>query len=195
MYHKLEIIKKLNNYRKMYEKCLSCKSNEILSLKSFETPDFKNFFDIKEYRQSRLKTYQNIQNRIENRINNLIKELKHNKMKVEQYKKTVEFLNQFNTDIDLVYVYENGVSFEEYQQRICDYINEEEIIYHSKAMEYLREYDNSLFESLSIASELCYDVEDLNSELLATLLYQQNLHIEWYEISQEIEQHFEENNY
>ena len=110
-------------------------------------------------------------------------------------KNVIEFLNGFNTDLDLAYLYENGLSFDEYEQRIVDSINEEEIIYYHKAIDYLKENDNSLFESLSIAAEYGYNVESLNSELLATLLYQQNLHIEWSEISQEIEEHFKENNY
>ena len=111
------------------------------------------------------------------------------------HKKTVQFLNQFDTDLDLVYQYENGISFDEYEQRVLNSINYEEIIYYHKAIDYLKENDSSLFESLSIASDYGYDVESLNSELLATLLHQQNLRNEWSEISQEIEEHFEENNY
>tara|TARA_R110002020_G_C16088458_1_gene757683 strand:+ start:165 stop:518 length:354 start_codon:yes stop_codon:yes gene_type:complete len=117
-------------------------------------------------------------------------------MKAEQYKKTVQFLNQFDTDLDLVYQYENGISFDEYEQRIVDSINESEIIYYHKAIDYLKENDSSLFESLSIADELGYNVRNLNSELLATLLYQQNLLLQWLEdLRNEIEEHFEENNY
>tara|TARA_R110002050_G_scaffold238573_1_gene374646 strand:- start:392 stop:730 length:339 start_codon:yes stop_codon:yes gene_type:complete len=110
-------------------------------------------------------------------------------------KNIIEFLNGFDTDLDLSYQYENGLSFDEYEQRIVDSINEEEIIYYHKAIDYLKENDNNLFESLSIANELGYNVINLNSELLATLLYQQNLHLHWNEdIRNEIEQYFEDNN-
>ena len=96
-------------------------------------------------------------------------------------KNAIEFLNGFDTDLDLAYQYENGLSFDEYEQRIVDLINESEIIYYHKAIDYLKENDSSLFESLSIADELGYNVRNLNSELLATLLYQQNLLLQWLE--------------
>ena len=44
-----------------------------------------------------------------------------------------------------------------------------EIIYYSRAMTYLSENDFSLSESIDIAVELGYSLEDINSELLATL--------------------------
>jgi intracellular sulfur oxidation DsrE/DsrF family protein len=44
-----------------------------------------------------------------------------------------------------------------------------DIIYYSKAMEYLRENDNSLRESLEIASEYGFELENINSETLASL--------------------------
>ena len=67
---------------------------------------------------------------------------------------------------------------------------QEDIIYYYKAMKYLSREDSSLTQSLEIAHELGYTTENLNSELLATLLYQQNLTNQWYEISEEIEQIF-----
>lgn len=44
-----------------------------------------------------------------------------------------------------------------------------EIIYYSRAMDYLSENDFSLSESIDIAVELGYSLEDINSELLASL--------------------------
>tara|TARA_R100000951_G_scaffold102553_4_gene94703 strand:- start:181 stop:594 length:414 start_codon:yes stop_codon:yes gene_type:complete len=44
-----------------------------------------------------------------------------------------------------------------------------EIIYYYKAIEYLKENDFSLCESLEIANEYGYTIENINSELLATL--------------------------
>jgi hypothetical protein len=45
-----------------------------------------------------------------------------------------------------------------------------EIIYYRDAMEYLMERDTSLRESLEIAHEYGYTTDNLNSELLASLL-------------------------
>jgi hypothetical protein len=44
-----------------------------------------------------------------------------------------------------------------------------DIIYYYKAMEYLAENDNSLSESIDIAVEYGYSLENINSELLASL--------------------------
>ena len=46
---------------------------------------------------------------------------------------------------------------------------DEEIIYYHKAMKYLSEHDNSLYESIDIACEMGYDLKNLNSETLASL--------------------------
>jgi hypothetical protein len=46
---------------------------------------------------------------------------------------------------------------------------QEEIIYYHKAMEYLKEHDTSLNESLELAAEMAFNVENLNSETLASL--------------------------
>ncbi|QDP51043.1 MAG: hypothetical protein Unbinned6004contig1002_29 [Prokaryotic dsDNA virus sp.] len=45
-----------------------------------------------------------------------------------------------------------------------------EIIYYARAMEYLQINDTSLSDSLTIAGEMGYRAEDLNSEILASLL-------------------------
>ena len=45
-----------------------------------------------------------------------------------------------------------------------------EIIYYSKAMEYLKEHDTSLTDSLTLAGDMGYRSEDLSSEILASLL-------------------------
>ena len=44
-----------------------------------------------------------------------------------------------------------------------------EVIYYAKAMEYLKEHDTSLSESIEIATEYGYTLENINSELLASL--------------------------
>ena len=103
-------------------------------------------------------------------------------------------LTEFNAfPIYLDDLYQDG----DYFQNFCDKLNDEifclEMIYYSNAIEYLKENDNSLFESLQIASEYCYDVSDLNSEVLATLLYQKRTTDLYYEnISDKVEELFEQ---
>tara|TARA_R100001015_G_C4606464_1_gene161543 strand:- start:763 stop:1170 length:408 start_codon:yes stop_codon:yes gene_type:complete len=62
--------------------------------------------------------------------------------------------------------YDSGEIYEELRDQ--NYFDVE-IIYYSKAMEYLKENDFSLSESLEIAAEFGYNTENLNSELLASL--------------------------
>lgn len=98
-----------------------------------------------------------------------------------------------------------GTSFEDYSTNCEDFdnaeetieylqerITEEEIIYYSNAIKYLQENDASLRQSLDIASELCYTAKSLNSELLATLLLQQNMQEELSNLTSDIEDIFEE---
>ncbi len=103
-----------------------------------------------------------------------------------------EYLSEIETEIDLLNCYDEDMSFSEFEQSVMDSIDDDEIIYYSKAMDYLMEHDSSLTESLSLAYDTGYDVSNINSELLATLLYQENLRNEWYELSEEIEEYFEE---
>ena len=49
-----------------------------------------------------------------------------------------------------------------------------EIIYYSNAMEYLTRNDTSLRESIEIAVDYGYELKNINSELLASLLASQN---------------------
>ena len=103
-------------------------------------------------------------------------------------------LTEFNAfPIDLGDLYQDGDNF----QNFCDKLNDEifclEMIYYSTAIEYLKNNDNSLCESLEVASEYCYDVSDLNSEVLATLLYQKRTTDLYYEnISDKVEELFEQ---
>eukprot|EP00919_Chromeraceae_sp_WS-2016_P053284 GHVR01126539.1.p2 GENE.GHVR01126539.1~~GHVR01126539.1.p2 ORF type:complete len:125 (+),score=21.64 GHVR01126539.1:576-950(+) len=104
-----------------------------------------------------------------------------------------EFLGTLTTELDLQYNYQDGMTFGEFEEAIDTYIRESsDIIYYSKAMEFLKEHDPSLQESLGLASGLGYDPSDLNSETLATLLTQQKLFEDWSELSSEIEEYFDE---
>jgi len=64
---------------------------------------------------------------------------------------------------------------------------DQEVIYYSNAMEYLKENDSSLRESLALAHELGYTADKINSELLASLLKTQNCRNEWNEFTSELE--------
>ena len=99
-----------------------------------------------------------------------------------------ELVKDNNLDIDMDYIYDKNKDFDQLNEDVIQYIHESEIIYYSKAMSYLSDNDNSLYESLEIAKEYGYTIENLNSELLATLLYQQNFTNEWYNISEQVQQ-------
>ena len=64
--------------------------------------------------------------------------------------------------------------FDSYDSAI-EYCYEQEIIYYSKAMNYLIENDPSLRDSLGIAEEYGSSLESLSSETLATIHYQDTL--------------------
>jgi len=98
--------------------------------------------------------------------------------------------NQF--DIDLSNLYYNEDTFNDFCDKVNDAIMHEEVIYYYEAIKYLMREDASLGQSLDIASEYGYTTEQLNSELLATLLYQQKLTEQWYEMETEIKEIFNE---
>jgi hypothetical protein len=93
-------------------------------------------------------------------------------------------------DIDLAYLYCEDDDFDEFNDKVLESISCEDIIYYSKAIKYLAMEDASLADSLYIASEHGYTTEQLNSELLATLLYQRKLTEQWCEISEQVEELF-----
>ncbi len=74
---------------------------------------------------------------------------------------------------------------------IQEQITEHEVIYYGVAMEYLSEHDSSLKESMGLAHDMGYSCQDVNSELLATLLQQQNLTEELNNLATELEECFE----
>ena len=66
-----------------------------------------------------------------------------------------------------------------------------EVIYYSNAIKYLQENDPSLDESLEIAAGYGYELKNLNSEILASLLKSQNVRDEFSELKEEINVFFE----
>lgn len=63
----------------------------------------------------------------------------------------------------------------EIMDQMISSIQENEVIYYSRAMEYLSENDPSLRKSLDLASEYGFSLDNLSSELLATILMQSEL--------------------
>ena len=66
-----------------------------------------------------------------------------------------------------------------------------EVTYYSNAIKYLQENDASLMESLEIAAEYGYELKDLNSEILASLLATQKAKDTFSELRDEINNFFE----
>jgi len=61
-----------------------------------------------------------------------------------------------------------------------------EIIYYHNAIKYLQEFDASLNESLELAVELGYELNSINSELLASLLASKYNEEKFWELEEEI---------
>ena len=70
--------------------------------------------------------------------------------------------------------YSSEETFDNYEDAY-QYCIETEIIYYNRAMEYLSEHDWSLRESAEIASNLGFELKNINSEMLATLHLQDGL--------------------
>lgn len=68
-------------------------------------------------------------------------------------------------------------------------INEQsDIIYYSRAMEFLSREDPSLTEAFKYAAEMGYDLKDLNSEVLASILNNRQMYDIYWSIRDEIEE-------
>ena len=91
--------------------------------------------------------------------------------KVKELFKGQNFLSDYidvvNLDLDN--------SFEDIHESIVEQIQVSEIIYYSNAINFLAENDTSLNKSMELAIESGFNLESLNSELLATLLLQSKL--------------------
>ena len=75
-------------------------------------------------------------------------------------------------------------SSDELREYMQERINESDgIIYYWRAMEYLTENDKSLKESLTLAHDLGFTLDNLSSETLASLLYMESLRNELNELN------------
>jgi hypothetical protein len=116
----------------------------------------------------------------------------------DQQTSIFEFLNSLTTEVKITdFVNIEDIDFNNAFFSIYEAIDDNngfdiEIIYYSNAIDYLQKNDPSLQESLSIASEYGYDLKNINSELLASLLASQNSREEFYELQGEIEDFFNE---
>jgi hypothetical protein len=120
------------------------------------------------------------QDKLENYFNNL----NYQNEKTEFLDSVDELIKDYQGEADLNYIIEKLDFCEklDLDAAKAQYINEFmeavennnslniEIIYHANALEYLMENDQSLADSLSLASDIGYSIKDLNSELLASLL-------------------------
>ena len=112
--------------------------------------------------------------------------------------KIENFLSELNTEIDVLnYVDIDNINLLDPFDSICQMIEDNsgfdiEIIYYSRAIAFLVENDPSLQESLEIASEYGYEVDNLNSEVLASLLASKLARDEFYELESEINDFFED---
>ena len=112
------------------------------------------------------------------------------------------FLNSLDAKIEINdnlinYVDIEDIDFSDAFNSIYDMVNDKggfdiEIIYYANAIKYLQENDASLQESLEIAAEYGYELKNLNSEVLASLLASRNSQENFYDIKEEIEDFFAE---
>ena len=103
---------------------------------------------------------------------------------------------ELNNRIELTDYFENLINFEDIDentdfQDIYNMVDDNggfnvEIIYYSEAIKYLSKNDPSLKESLEIAKEYGYTIDNLNSEILATIHYQNEIRDEFSELENEI---------
>jgi len=109
--------------------------------------------------------------------------------------KIEEFLGNLDTEIDVLN-YVDAESIEDFDD-IYDQIQDNggfdiDIIYYATAMEYLAENDTSLYDSMQLAAEMGYEIENLNSELLASLLASSRSREEFNSLETEIDEFFSE---
>lgn len=100
-------------------------------------------------------------------------------------------INDYISGYDL-----NNLDFNNAFEDILDILDSNEafyieIIYYKDAMEYLSKYDYSLHHSLSIAAEYGYKLEDLSSEILASLIASEITRGAFAGLKQWIEEFFE----
>lgn len=116
----------------------------------------------------------------------------------DNYNALVEFVNNTNALEYSLTEYFDESELDEYTEiqdiedalDAHDYFNQE-IIYYSRAMDYLMKNDPSLQRSMAIATEYGYDCEHLNSEILASLLASEDAREQWANVRDDIQDFIE----
>ena len=112
-----------------------------------------------------------------------------------------ELIKNTLQDLTLEYLGEDGTEFMSLPDELEDYDTHQiyqelqdngffnvDIIYYSKAIEYLKNNDASLSESIEIATEYGYTLENINSETLASLhASQQRMNKFWEDVEPELD--------
>ena len=126
-------------------------------------------------------------------MTNLLKNNETNKTE-----KIESFLRSLKTEVEIMdYIQIEDIDYSDAYQSIYEMIDDNggfdiEIIYYSNAINYLKENDPSLRESMEIAQEYGYEPKNINSELLASLLASQNARKEFYTLQDDINDFFAE---
>ena len=123
---------------------------------------------------------------------NKIENLKSHLADLKEIKKS-DLIKGITTEVDLPYYFDDDItSFDELREKIQDNGGFDiEIIYYSRAMEYLMANDNSLTESLGLAHDMGYTADNINSELLASILASQNEASEFNDNERDFDDYFE----
>tara|TARA_R110002074_G_scaffold112858_1_gene241215 strand:- start:156 stop:533 length:378 start_codon:yes stop_codon:yes gene_type:complete len=109
--------------------------------------------------------------------------------------KLIDLFKENNIDIDISYHlgYSEGLSnFEE----LSEFLENEgalniEIIYYHKAIDFLKENDPSLVDSIGLATDYGCAIDNLNSEFLASILATDILRVQFFELENEINEIFD----
>jgi len=110
--------------------------------------------------------------------------------------KIEDFLNTLNVEnVDIVYCVnaEEVNSYDDIYEAIENNNGfDVEIVYYVSAINYLKENDPSLRESLGIANDFGFELKNLSSEVLASLLASETARNDFSELKEEIDQFFDE---
>jgi len=109
--------------------------------------------------------------------------------------KLIDLFKENNIDIDISYhlgYSEELNSFEE----LSEFLDNEgalniEIIYYHKAINFLKENDPSLCDTFALVSEYGFSIDNLNSEVLASILASDILRTQFFELENEINEIFD----
>lgn len=107
------------------------------------------------------------------------------------------FLSELSTEVDVLGLIDiDNIDYNDAFNSIYEMIDDSrgfdiDVIYYSNAINYLRENDPSLRESLELASDMGFSLDNINSELLASLLASEDARNNFYYLEDEINDFFE----